>query len=514
MRPVWLILGLMGWAVSVGEAQPGRFPYEAVVDVDEDYVRCGPGPKYYPTSKLRRGDKIVVHRHDPGGWAMVAPPSDSFSWIQSEYVQKGATGRGALTSNNVIVHVGSNLGDERSVYQRMLSKGDSVEVLGEQTFVTERGPVKMYKIKPPPREYRWVAGKSIVPANGRPAAAPPVNIPAPNNKPIPFIQGPIAEDLSTEVADPSVAFEPSPFGPAVAESSPGAMGTPAKTVASTQTEMPLESAPVENASLEGLRQQLAQLDQQFRATLQNEPQTWDLDALQASYTALEQQAQHPAFTRHVQQRLATLQRYRKIQDEYKAFLRLTSETQQRDAQLQARQRENDTRLQMLASAPVTSPGPMPQPGFPPGPGGESLNPAMAQMQPGPTPLAAPGPAPAPMAAPAGAPTPALAASLSTPPGNAAPMTSQPPQPAPGQKFSGAGIVQRSSIQADGVPGYMLMSPDGRLLAYLEAAPGIDLAGAQNQALGIIGDRNYQEGLKSDVIVVRGFQPVVLRTVLR
>ena len=91
-------------------------------------------------------------------------------------------------------------------------------------------------------------------------------------------------------------------------------------------------------------------------------------------------------------------------------------------------------------------------------------------------------------------------------------TAQPAAPAaPGPRYSGAGIIQRSSITADGVPGYMLMSPDGRLLAYLEPAPGIDLSQAQNRAWGIIGDRSFRDQLQSDVIVVRGFQPVVLRT---
>ena len=58
---------------------------------------------------------------------------------------------------------------------------------------------------------------------------------------------------------------------------------------------------------------------------------------------------------------------------------------------------------------------------------------------------------------------------------------------------------------------MLVAPDGRLLAYLEASQGVNLDSLQNQALGIVGERSFREALQADVIVVRGYQPVVLRT---
>ncbi len=51
MRIVWLGLALMGLGISgflpaSAVAQDRKFPYEAIVDVDSEYVRCGPGPKY------------------------------------------------------------------------------------------------------------------------------------------------------------------------------------------------------------------------------------------------------------------------------------------------------------------------------------------------------------------------------------------------------------------------------------------------------------------------------------
>ena len=36
------------------------FPYKAYVSADDVYVRSGPGRNYYPTSKLRTGDRVEV----------------------------------------------------------------------------------------------------------------------------------------------------------------------------------------------------------------------------------------------------------------------------------------------------------------------------------------------------------------------------------------------------------------------------------------------------------------------
>ena len=59
---------------SIVRGESIKFPYEAVVDSDNVLVRSGPGRRYYPTGRLAASDRVVVHRHDPGGWCMIAPP--------------------------------------------------------------------------------------------------------------------------------------------------------------------------------------------------------------------------------------------------------------------------------------------------------------------------------------------------------------------------------------------------------------------------------------------------------
>lgn len=463
MRLAGLALCLLGLGLPCADAQDRKFPYEAVVDVDEELVRCGPGPKYYPTGRLKRGDKVMVHRHDPGGWSMIAPPAGSFSWVLAEYVQRLASGKGALTANNVVAHVGSTLSEDRGVYQRTLSKGDTVEILGETTVTTERGPVAMYKIKPPLREYRWMPGKALVPTDA--ARNAPANKPRAPLEPAPSISGPIALELDDSPSVESDPFAPSPVPSATPSAEPPTPEPPVlpKLGNEPSVEPPLSSAldaPPE--SLDGLRKRLELLDQRFRETLRQPPETWDLVALEGEYQQLDQLANHPAFHSHVQQRLYTLKRYAKVRQDYVDFYQLTSETQQRDAQLLTLQKQHEEKLKQLDSI---------------------ANPA-----------APPSPLPTGNNAPSTA-------------GGMPPATPQPPGTPP--QFVGAGVVQRTG--AAGRPPYALVTPDGRLLAYLEPTPGVDLAPAVNGAFGIQGQRSFHPELKADLIVVRGLQPVTLRT---
>jgi len=418
-------------------------PYEAFVDVDEEFVRSGPGPKYYPTGKLSRGDKVTVHRHDPGGWYMIAPPPGSFSWIQSEYVQRMADGRGRLIANNIIVHVGSSLADERSVYQRTLSKGDVVEILDEATIDGERGPVSLYKVKPPSKEYRWIAGKALVPSDGNRAKSLPKF--RPNVQPAPSINGPVAIDLEPR----EEAFAPSPFQSEPSPASP----QPLKTGEPLLKEATLET------SLESQRDKLHDLDNQFRAMIQQDPGTWDLASVEQSYQALDQASKDESIHKSVEQRLRSVAKYAKVQQDYAEFHHLTAEAKQRDAQLASMQKQFEQ-----GNIPATS-NSTPQP-----------EPALPQT------------------------TPALTA----------------PQPAastrpPGAKFDGAGMIERVKSPPPGAPQFALVTPEGKHLTYLVPPPGLDLNRYVRQSMGLYGDRSYRADLKSELLIIRGMQPVRLQS---
>ena len=129
---------LAGMGSAAAHAQIQQFPYEAVVQADDVYVRSGPGKNYYPTGKVALNQRVTVHRHDPGGWYMIAPPPGSFSWIDASLVQKTGPEEGVIQvaplaggqPARAIVRIGSEFGDDHSIYSRELRNGDTVRVIG------------------------------------------------------------------------------------------------------------------------------------------------------------------------------------------------------------------------------------------------------------------------------------------------------------------------------------------------------------------------------------------------
>jgi len=86
------------------QGQSRKFPYQAIITENETYIRSGPGSRYYPTARLSQGANVTVHRHDPGGWYMIAPPSGSFSWIRAEYVDCLAVIVSAFSEKSLSIH--------------------------------------------------------------------------------------------------------------------------------------------------------------------------------------------------------------------------------------------------------------------------------------------------------------------------------------------------------------------------------------------------------------------------
>jgi hypothetical protein len=162
---VWsgLVVAWLGGGTWGAAAQaPKKFPYGAVVRQDDVSVRSGPGRKYYPTSKLRTGERVTVVRHDPGGWYVIQPPAGSFSWVPARAIERTAEGVGTVTVNNTSALVGSDESDLRDVEQRRLRKGESVEILGEKLLMDAAGRKELWlKIAPPKNEWRWVLGQFV-----------------------------------------------------------------------------------------------------------------------------------------------------------------------------------------------------------------------------------------------------------------------------------------------------------------------------------------------------------------
>ncbi|MBS0203051.1 MAG: M56 family metallopeptidase [Planctomycetes bacterium] len=125
-------------------------------------VQSGPGVHFYATDTLLQGDRVTIHRDEPGGWSMIAPPPGSFSWIRADQVQRSGDSTGVVNSHGVVVHIGSALNaEDYKTIQGNLSKGDTVQILGERSMDFEQGPRRMFKIRPIAQEWRWVKTSAI-----------------------------------------------------------------------------------------------------------------------------------------------------------------------------------------------------------------------------------------------------------------------------------------------------------------------------------------------------------------
>lgn len=293
-----------------------RFPYQAVIETEGAYVRSGPGKTYYPTDRMKRGTEVTVHRHDPGGWYMIAPPAGSFSWVRAEYVQQSSPERGTLIANNVVVRVGSKFGDEaRDIEQVRLSKGDEIRIIERKTVASPTGPVTMIKIQPPAGEYRWV--------NGQHVAATSALVKETQDRDPFATPSHLKKYTTTDVARSRNRV---PAGQ-IFEDNPHARNAVRRN---------LPNADV----LTTQRKQLNTLDDAFRGIVSQPLSNWDFSQLEAGYRQLQQDAATPALAGQVGLRFDALARYRKLKGEYDELAQITQAARNRDAELLSLQQQS------------------------------------------------------------------------------------------------------------------------------------------------------------------------------
>lgn len=484
-----LTLVLLTFAVGLGSnawGQNSKFPYEAVVSGEDAFVRSGPGTTYYPTGRLPAGERVVVHRHDPGGWYMVAPPSGSFSWIPARQVDRDADGPvGVVNANRVPVRVGSFESDVRDVSQRQLDRGDTVQITGEKVFADARGESQVwYRIQPPRGEWRWMAGKNLSPVNrlsetsgrdpfppepgARPSGVTPVRRTVVTPEPVSPGDGSVRERplVRRETREPAPA-ELEPAGPV----------GPAAPIANTDADLA----------------EYDRLDAELQQMLKQSPASWDLTRLEQGFQSLRARIPYRSLQTLIDNRLSMIARESVNKAEYDDFRRITEETDRREAELAARMRGRGSLTGPALSAPavgVATPSlaPVTTPVAVGGGVGTSSSPALV---------------PVPMTSPLPASGPALGTPASSPgiPQGVTPVATTP-------RFDGAGIVRKAGGGANG-PSYVLTSHEGRVLTFLVPEPGVSLEQWVGQSVGITGVRGYRPELNADLLVVKRLSPVRL-----
>ena len=350
MRSLFLALSIvaLGWPVQA--APKVKTPYEAVVEDDEVTVRGGPGTtQFYPTSKLRRGDKVMVYRHDPGDWYMIAPPPGSFSWVPAKYIRKTDDEHGLVTTDKVAVRIGSQESDIHAVFQRVLAKDDEVQILGEKMLKeeTEGGRTELwYRIAPPPNEWRWIRGQSVIPSTGlsRPRESDPFVAPIGDNRsgrrsP----RAPHAEDESPTFESPQLETPVREYS--TQDSGFGAQPEPAKDNRPLVRKggKPSKSPPVTRKQ-DDLNTELDRLDARFQAIIDGPILDWDFDQLERDYIGLRSESEKSGLVRVIDSRLDRIANYRKVQGEEREVAQIQDETTRRDQELAELQRKQEALL--------------------------------------------------------------------------------------------------------------------------------------------------------------------------
>jgi len=354
-----LSLLLLGGSLALTATRPApaavkEFPYEAIIEADEAYVRCGPGKNFYTTMKLTHGQHVTVRRHDPGGWFMIDPPLGSFSLIRmDDVVQEGniATVK-RLDAGQASVRIGSSLDPTAdSIFQRKLSSGERAEILGEVMIPRKDRQVPMFRIRPPRGEFRWIEGNDVAPLDPQikqqqdsdPFSTPPQARQArrdPNHR----SSSGAAEHLTAATGgQPKAQLSSTKPQPAI---------TSRKNGSAAKQQVVITAAAFDP------RGRLEELDVQFRDMIQKEPPTWNLTRLEQAYVELRRNPAAAGVAPQVDLRFSALAHYKQVKSQYDDYYRLVSSTSQRDAELAA----VENSLAPQNSRPAI--GPTPQGGWP------------------------------------------------------------------------------------------------------------------------------------------------------
>jgi hypothetical protein len=342
----WLILTIwlaqFGFPAAGTGAEAPAFPYEAVVEANDVLVRSGPGPKYYGTGKLKRGDRVTVIRHDLGGWYVIKPPAGSFSWIPDQNVKRSPVDphRGTVvneTNKPVSVRVGSATGNDIGVEQRRLSPGDDVEILGERMLSGDKGPPqKWLQITPPSREYRWITGQSVVAMNQMAKAVSVASLehPEPRRLIEPAAKSNGVIHVSGEYDEPRPAKKPATKAPAKSKSTKRGAGEAWLLDGLTPQQLAAERAALD------------ELECRYLAIKEQPSERWEFGTLPDEYLGLRDDVRHPAIQRRIDLRLRDIASDERFRDTNADFVRITSTAAEREAQLAAMQE----RLEQTARA--------------------------------------------------------------------------------------------------------------------------------------------------------------------
>ena len=162
MRPRSLLAVVLGTLAMATSVRAQGYPADMTITVPEVEVRSGPTKEYYPTGKLRFGDRVLVLREskDQPGWLAIRPPQGSFSWINAKAIKQIDARTGVVESDaGAMLRPGSSIANKEP-------NMESVKVpLGSIVTILDKGVTAdsntWLPIQPWPTEVRYIPGDAV-----------------------------------------------------------------------------------------------------------------------------------------------------------------------------------------------------------------------------------------------------------------------------------------------------------------------------------------------------------------
>ena len=264
-----LLVGLLAPPGSAADAPALAEVSAAVLDVFDE-----PDARSFSPGRLQRGDRVTVRGEAQHGWLAIAPPANSFSWIEQKALGKDESGgRAEVIVPRALVRSGSLGARMPGPPGTTLSQGTMVRLLDLPTLTTGSGrSTRLWRaIATPANEVRYVRAEGI-----RLLEAP---------------TPPTAEETR-------VSFNPPGQSPAAPPGESGAA--------------------------------IARIEAAHRAEIRRPVDQWRLGPIRAQYQALLKQSPDPATAQAVRERLEIVARHEEMAEAAREIETILQKSRRRD----------------------------------------------------------------------------------------------------------------------------------------------------------------------------------------
>jgi uncharacterized protein YgiM (DUF1202 family) len=136
------------------QVENAKFQLVGEINTNQISVHSGPSNNFYPTTKLKKGEKVTVVGKK-GEWLKILPPEGSFSYVPQVYVTRRGEGKVGRVNSPLNVRAGSTLNGMKTTVQTKLDPDQDVTILGEDD--------EYFKITPPEGAYLYVNAQYVTP---------------------------------------------------------------------------------------------------------------------------------------------------------------------------------------------------------------------------------------------------------------------------------------------------------------------------------------------------------------